>query len=322
MSAAAQERNVTVRRMHHRFIIPCVAWLVLFAADVQAQDALARAKDLYLSAAYDEALVLLDQLKSQPPPAGTEAEQYRVFCLLALERSEDARKAIEDIVAADPTYRPSDTQTSPRIRSVFQDTRKALLPGLVQRRYADAKAAFERKDPNALSAFEQLLTLLDDPDVKAIAQLSDLRTVVSGFRDLSKAIANVPPPLARPIEPVPTVQRANVTTLPAAAAVEPVAGPIPDGALGFMPPVVISQPLPRWAPPGNVDRRTGFKGLIEVAIDENGNVTSATVQQSVHPLYDEKLLAMARTWKYKPALRNGVPTPSLKVVEIQLQPAR
>lgn len=313
---------MTAGRMHHRLLIPWVTWLVLFAADVQGQDTLARAKDLYLSAAYDEALVLLEQLKSQPPPAGTEAEQYRVFCLLALERSDDARKAIEDIVTADPTYRPSETQTSPRIRTVFQDTRKTLLPGLVQRRYTDAKAAFERKDPNALSQFEQLLVLLDDPDVKTIAQLSDLRTVVSGFRDLSKAMASVPPPVAAgPIEPA-AVQRDAGGIPPAAATVDPVGGPIPEGPLGFTPPVVISQPLPRWVPPSTVDRRSGFKGLIEVAIDENGNVTSATVQQSVHPLYDEKLLAMARTWKYKPALRNGVPTSSLKVVEIQLQPAR
>ncbi|HEX7795971.1 MAG TPA: TonB family protein, partial [Vicinamibacterales bacterium] len=72
----------------------------------------------------------------------------------------------------------------------------------------------------------------------------------------------------------------------------------------------------------DVDRRSAFKGLIEVTIDENGSVTSATIQQSVHPIYDEKLLAMARTWKYKPALRNGVPTSSVKVVAIQLQPAR
>ena len=86
--------------------------------------------------------------------------------------------------------------------------------------------------------------------------------------------------------------------------------------------MVISQPIPRWTPPNDMDRRSGFKGLIEVTIDANGNVTSATLQQSVHPLYDEKLLAMARTWKYKPAMRNGVPTSSIKVVAIQLQPAR
>lgn len=304
--------------MRHPVVVGWVALLVLLAADLRAQDALARAKDLYLAAAYDEALVLLEQLKSQPPPAvATEVAQYRVFCLLALERRDEARKAIEDIVTADPFYRPSEAQTSPRIRSVFQETRKALLPGLVQRRYADAKASFEKKDPKALSQFEQVLALLDDPDLKGTSQLADLRTVVSGFRDLSKAVASAPSlPAPKPVETVPAPQRTaagNAQT--AATADQPT-----DFSPGFTPPVVISQPLPRWAPPNTVDRRFAFKGSIEVTIDETGSVTSAKLQQSVHPLYDDKLLAMARTWKYKPATRNGVPTSSLKVVEIRLQP--
>ena len=311
--------------MRHSVVVGLVALLILLpASHPRAEDALARAKDLYLSAAYDEALVVLEQLKSQPAPAGgTEVEQYRVFCLLALERSDEARKAIADIVTADPFYRPSDTQTSPRIRAVFDETRKALLPGLVQRTYAEAKASFEKKDPKALSQFELVLALLDDPDLKGAPQLADLRTVVSGFRDLSKAMAGVPPPAApKPVEAPAPAQTADSAAAQAATVVDPSPDRVPDVSPGFTPPVVISQPIPRWVPPNTVDRRSGFKGLIEVTIDENGNVTSATLQQSVHPLYDEKLLAMARTWKYKPAMRNGVPTSSLKVVEIQLQPAR
>ena len=308
--------------MRHLLAIALAAWMMAIAAEAQAQDGLARARDLYLSAAYDEALVLLEQLKSQPSAAGvTEVEQYRMFCLLALNRGDEARKAIEEIVAADPGYQPSENQTSPRIRTVFQDTRKALLPGLVQRRYAHAKAAFERKDPQALDEFDQVLALLDDPDLKDAAQLADLRTVVAGFRDLSKAMATVPPPAPRPAEPVRAGQTAAAGP-PIATVVDPPPPTRLDGPVGFTPPVVIAQPIPRWAPPAIVDRQGTFKGIVEVSIDENGNVTSATLQQSVHPLYDDKLLAMARTWKYKPALRNGVPTTSLKVVEIQLQPAR
>jgi TonB family protein len=325
VSAAAQEGNVTATRMRHSVVVGLVLLLILLpASHLRAEDALAHAKDLYLSAAYDEALVVLEQLKSQPAPtAGTEVEQYRVFCLLALERSDEARKAIADIVAAEPFYRPSDTQTSPRIRAVFDETRKALLPGLVQRTYADAKASFEKKDPKALSQFELVLTLLDDPDLKGVSQLADLRTVVSGFRDLSKARAGVPPPAApKPVEAPAPAQAAISAASQAATVVDTSSDRVTDVSLGFTPPVVISQPIPRWVPPNTVDRRSGFKGLIEVTIDENGNVTSATLQQSVHPLYDEKLLAMARTWKYKPAMRNGVPTTSLKVVAIQLQPAR
>ena len=311
--------------MRHSIVVGLVALLILLpASHLRAEDALTHAKDLYLSADYDEALVVLEQLKSQPAPAaGTEVEQYRVFCLLALERSDEARKAIADIVAAEPFYRPSDTQTSPRIRAVFDETRKALLPGLVQRTYADGKASFEKKDPKALSQFELVLALLDDPDLKGVSQLADLRTVVSGFRDLSKAMASAPPPAAlKPAGAPAPAQTADSAAAQAATVVETSSDRVPDVSLGFTPPVVISQPIPRWVPPRTVDPRSGFKGLIEVTIDENGNVTSATLQQSVHPLYDAKLLAMARTWKYKPAMRNGVPTTSLKVVEIQLQPAR
>jgi TonB family protein len=83
---------------------------------------------------------------------------------------------------------------------------------------------------------------------------------------------------------------------------------------------VVSQPLPRWAPPKSIDARLGFTGSIEVMIDENGNVSSAELRQSVHSLYDDELLAIARRWKYKPAMRDGVPTQYLKIVEIRLQP--
>lgn len=304
------------------------ACLLLLASTAQAQDALARAKDLYLSAAYDEALVVLEQLRSQPTSAAsTEVAQYRVFCLLALQRSEEARKAIEDIVTADPFYHPSETQTSPRIRLVFDETRRALLPGLVQKTYSDAKALFEKKDPKAFGQFELVLKLLDDPELKGMSQLADLRTVVNGFLDLSKAIASVPPPPAPvPAElPPPTAQPAATEgggSSQTAAVIDVPPDRAAESTFGFTPPVVISQPIPRWTPPSTVNRGSGFKGLIEVTIDQNGNVTSAVLRQSIHPLYDEKLLAMARTWKYKPAMRNGVPTSSIKVVSIQLQPAR
>jgi TonB family protein len=288
-------------------------------ATARAQDALSHAKDLYLSAAYDEALVVLEQLKSLPTPAAPEVAQYRVFCLLALQRSEEAHKAIEDIVTTDPFYHPSETETSPRIRSVFDETRRAMLPRLMQKTYADAKALFEKKDPKALTQFELVLKLLDDPDLRTMPQLTDMRTVVSGFRDLSKAMASLPTATATKPATLPVPPSASAPAQTAAI----VDAPVPEGStLGFTPPVVISQPIPRWTPPNDVDRRSAFKGLIEVTIDENGSVTSAAIQQSVHPLYDEKLLAMARTWKYKPASRNGVPTSSVKVVAIQLQPAR
>lgn len=315
---------MTARRWRHRVGFMLIAWLICPIAGIANQDALARAKDLYLSASYDEALVILERLQTEKAhDTGTEIAQYRVFCLLALNRGDEAQAAIEGIVKADPFYRPSETLTSPRIRTIFQNTRKALLPSVVQHAYAEAKASFEKKDPRAVDQFDRVLALIDDPDSKGVAQLSDLRTVVSGFRDLSKALAAPLP--ASPIRAAaqsPTVGSPNASADRTTAAPRETSPAAPAQEPAFTPPVVLSQPLPRWAPQSAFDARLGFKGAISVMIDEKGNVTSAALRQSVHPQYDDELLKLARSWKYRPAMLNGVPTSYLKVVEIQLQPVR
>lgn len=267
-----------------------------------------RAKELYLSAAYDEALTLLDGL-NEDSPAGSSIEiaQYRVFCLMALGRGDDAKKAIEGMVAMDPFYRLPDSQTPPRIRTAYQDTRRTMLPALVQRRYAEAKAAFDEKDPSAADQFDQVLALLDDPDLKASPTFDDLRTVAVGFRDLAK-VAAAPPPAPAPPPP------------PAPAAAE-VAAPPGPALLDIVPPVVIFQPMPQWTPQPQ-DRDRTFSGSVVVLVNEEGGVDSVTIQRSIHPQYDRQLLRIARTWKFRPATRNGAPTEFERTVEIQLRPSR
>ena len=49
-----------------------------------------------------------------------------------------------------------------------------------------------------------------------------------------------------------------------------------------------------------------------------GQVTDARLQSSIHEQYDSELLKMARSWKFKPAMRNGTPVPYVKVVQIRL----
>src|SRR4029079_18988308 len=99
---------------------------------------------------------------------------YRLFCLLALERTDEARAAIKAMLEADPYHRLSETQASPRMLATFHATRQAVLPDIVQHLYATAKALFEHHDPGAAASFDRLLALLDDPDLKE-ARLSDLR---------------------------------------------------------------------------------------------------------------------------------------------------
>jgi thioredoxin-like negative regulator of GroEL len=58
-----------------------------------AQDPLARAKDFYAAAAYEDALQVLTELGARKPAADVAA--YRVYCLLALGRTDEAKATVE-----------------------------------------------------------------------------------------------------------------------------------------------------------------------------------------------------------------------------------
>jgi tetratricopeptide (TPR) repeat protein len=184
-----------------------------------AEETLASARELYASAAYEDALVILNRLRiTANSDDQLPIDQYRAFCLLALGRTQDAVQAIEAVVTARPTYQPADSEVSPRIRSAFTDVRRRLLPGLIESRYATAKAAFDRKEfSTAATGFKQVLEALSDPDVSVAAgkpPLSDIKTLSAGFFDLSTAAAAVvaaaappppPPPVSMPPPaPIPT----------------------------------------------------------------------------------------------------------------------
>jgi tetratricopeptide (TPR) repeat protein len=90
-----------------------------------AQDPLARAKDFYAAAAYEDALQVLTELGARKPAADVSA--YRVYCLLALGRNDEAKATIEGLVRIDPTFHPSEADASPRVRAFFEQVRRPLL---------------------------------------------------------------------------------------------------------------------------------------------------------------------------------------------------
>src|SRR5215813_11211125 len=186
----------------------------------RAADSLADARDLYAAAEYEDALALLNKLQPGEHPAEERRaiEQYRAYCLLALGRSADAEQAIAAVVNATPLYKPSGSDVSPRVRSAFSDVRRRVLPSVIQEKYADAKAAFERKDfPVAAAAFTEVVEAMSDPDVVELVKqppLSDLRVLAIGFRDLSVTAATPPPVAVR--ETAPAAAVALVTPVPAA----------------------------------------------------------------------------------------------------------
>jgi TonB family protein len=304
--------------MKTRFVaIVALAGSMTMSAAAQ-QNSLTAARDLYASARYDEALALLNGLR--PPSSGSDlksVEQYRSLCLLALGRGTEAEAAIAAVVTADPAYQPSAAEASPRVRAAFTDVRQRLLPEIARSRYTEAKALFDRKDyAQAQEQFRSLLGLLDDPEMGG--RLADLRVLVAGFMDLSVA-ATAPPPAPNAAEPPP-------------APPPPVAGPAPAPAplaaqtpalriftaedANVKAPVVIKQEVPR-VPPAVV-AQTRSRGLLEVVIDEQGRVTSATVRISLHPVYDSLLLGAARDWKYQPAIVGGKPAKFRKMIQISV----
>jgi TonB family protein len=289
---------------------------LLAAAGAAAQESgdLATARDLYASAAYDDALAVLNKLRATDHPAGQARaiEQYRAFCLLALGRASDAEQAIEAVVAAEPSYLPSDSDASPRVRSAFTTVRRRMLPNIIQQQYAMAKAAFDRREwAAAADLFKWVLTALADPDVANEAKqppLVDLKQLAAGFEELSSKAA-APPPPPPPPAPAPVVAAAVVPSIPPPPRI------YSSNDANVMPPVVLNQALPAY--PGQV--MIPRSGRIEVVIDESGAVESAVMTGSVSTAYDRLAIAATKTWKFKPATVDGTPVKFRKIVQVTIR---
>jgi TonB family protein len=280
-------------------VVAALGLTILTAAPVLAQDSVAAARDLYASAAYEDALAVLNRLPESGRPADeTRAiEQYRAFCLLALGRTGEAERAIETVVAHEPMYRPT-TDLSPRVRTAFSDVRKRVLPAIIQQKYAEAKGFYDRKQFDAaVAAFGRVLEAMSGPDAAAAASqppLSDLRTLAIGFKDLATTAAT-PPPL--PSTPPPPTPIQSIPPVPKAPKVYTSNDP------DVVPPGVIRQDLPAF--PGQVIMQR--QGMIEVLIDETGAVENAIMRVAVTNAYDSAALAAARNWRFRPAMLNGTP---------------
>jgi hypothetical protein len=276
------------------------------ASPASAQDLLDPVRLLYASAEYEEALTTLGRLRTEAAAdEATEIDRYRALCLIALGRSAEADKAIESIVKADPLFQPAPAEASPRVRAAFDEVRRRLLPGIVRSSYAEAKAAYDRDEfEDAAQKLERTLRVLDDPDAGSQPELADLRVLITGFLDLSKA----------------ALEKSASGAPPSAAANAPAPQPAAPVPPTIIEPVVIRQELPPWTvSSGSAATRGEFRGMIEIDIDERGNVMLATLTDSVHPQYDPLLLNAARDWQYQPARRNGQPVKSRKRVEVVLR---
>jgi hypothetical protein len=283
------------------------------AAAAAAQDQLSAARDLYASAAYEEALSALTRLHEGAGGAAVsdQVDQYRAFCLFALGRTIEAQSIAEALISKSPLVEIETADASPRIVAMFADVRKRLLPGLIRDRYRAGRAAVDKKDfAAAKTEFAKVGQMLDEAQKVGVQDetLGDLRVLVDGFAELAQGS------LARAAAPAPVPPQAA-----SVAAAQPPPPPkiYAGGADGVSAPIAVRQDIPRMPRELLGLVTTGPKStILDIVIDENGTVERAVVRQSAVRMYDGLLISATRNWKYRPAMKGTTPVKYLKTIEI------
>jgi TonB family protein len=337
-----------------------IAGLVLVAAQVGtgAQDSLSAAKDLYASAAYEDALSTLTRLTAgggAAPEIARQVDEYRAFCLYALGRTGEAESVAETMIRREPMMKLDSPDVSPRLEVMFATVRKRLLPSLIRERFKTARTALEQK--NLKEAEPQLVEaklMIADAEKLAIKDdgLADLSVLVDGFLQLVRSTADQRQPTSTadqrqataqpaagnmpqesPAAPAPAPRRTEGAPTPASRRSEAAPAPAPQRSeaapavpasaarvytvddVGVVPPAVINQRMPAMTPDlVRITKATKTSAVVELVIDEKGDVVDATIIKSVNTSFDNIVLGAARRWKYRPALKDGVAVRYLKTL--------
>lgn len=163
-----------------------------------ASGALARAQELYGAASYEQALEALAEVEN--PAEADRAATYQALCLLALGRLVEVERVLERLVSRSPAFTMSEAQVPPRLLAQFAEVRQRLLAGIVGSHFAEARAAFDRREHAEASArFAALVALLSDRGDTALREAvpfaEEIRALAEGYLTL---IAAAEPPAAPP----------------------------------------------------------------------------------------------------------------------------
>lgn len=197
-----------------------------------AQPTLAAALQLYSSAAYDDALIALEALprETASPDDRRQIDQHRMLCLMALGRLQAAETVAAALLEAHPDFTLAERDAAPRVRAMFDATRRRVLPKLARRTYADAKQAFDDGQwVEARRGFLALDRMLTDAG-SADPTLMDLRTLGEGFLRLVAAALDGP--------------ASSTSSVPVAPP-----SPLASRELPSVVDVLAARTLPREAPP-------------------------------------------------------------------------
>jgi len=290
----------------------CAAALIAVCAPAVAadQEMLASAKSLYESASYEAALSEFSAI--QTTELADTVDTYKALCLLGLGRVRDAEQALELVVIRQPLLVLNEAEYSPRVVALFREVRKKVLPAAAQQLYMAARTDYDsKKYDTAAAGFKQALQVIAEigPDSQTTT-LADLKELSSGFATLADAkIAVQAPPL--PGAPA-------SAAVASAAVIGPAFYTLAD--IDVTPPVVVAQQIPSWTFTTGYAPNRVFSGTLEVLIDENGRVETATLAEPVWPPYDLVLLSAAKRWHYQPAVREGKPVKFKRTFVINIDP--
>jgi hypothetical protein len=161
------------------------------------------------------------------------------------------------------------------------------VPQRAQREYHRARALFDQKDyAKATDGFLQVVKLLDDGEL--IGPAAELRSLASDYAALSRA------------------------TLSAITG-----GPVYSSAdEGVTEPVALRLYLPAPAPETPPSRL----GVLMLVVNGEGAVESVRLQSPSNRYHDRFWVSAAKTWRFKPALKDGQPVKYLKRIVITEPP--
>jgi hypothetical protein len=306
-----------------------IVGLVLLAAQpaLRSQDSLNAAKDLYASAAFEEALSILSRLDggaANAPDIDRQIDEYRAFCLYALGRTAEAESILESIIRKEPMTRLDAADASPRIETMFTNVRKRLLPSLIRERFQAVRGALNKNDFGSaephLAEARLMITEAENLGVKDEG-LADLGVLVDGFLQMIRSTAE-----ERRTSPARTASPpADAAVVAAPPQPEPLPAPAEPGDEpiysvadeGVSPPVALNQHVPSMTQAMlQITRSLRTSGILEIVIDENGAVVDTIVRRSLTPSFDTLLVRAAHYWKYRPAMKDGVPVRYVKTLVI------
>ncbi len=278
-----------------RAILIIGVMLVAVEAGLGAQDPLGAAKDLYASAAYEDALSALSRIDSgsTAPELARQVDEYRAFCLYALGRTPEAESVAESMIRKEPLARLDAADASPRLEMMFTDVRKRLLSSLIREQFRTARSALDRKSFSAaeppLTAARLMIIEAEKLGVKDDG-LGDLSLLVDGFLQLIRSASEQrtsPQPAAVAASVGAAVPAIDAAPRPIAPAPAAAIAPAPAATPAAVPRPATASPAPASGAPSAASPRAAANSARIYSVDDEGVSPPVTLDQRMPAMTTE-----------------------------------